>query len=101
MSSKTHFLYQTCLPSFGQALLHAAETSLKFTNGKVSYPDFCNAYDQSLNRLRSSNNERDQETSRWVGRKIYALPEIFAGVIKTIYHLALALFGTPIKGMTS
>ena len=63
-----------------EELLHSVRKNLQFTYVSVSIKDFNEKY----------------SARGWVGRKMIALPNAILGLLKTIYHLAQAVF----KGFT-
>ncbi|MBA3239076.1 MAG: DnaJ domain-containing protein [Parachlamydiaceae bacterium] len=62
-----------------------AKMEVKFTNGHSDYAIFEQRYEGRHNAV---NDEGISETC--LGRKIWAIPNMLIGVVKTIYHLALS-----------
>ena len=62
-----------------------AKKEVKFSNGNADYGIFEGRYEGNYD---SVDDEGVAET--WVGRKIWAIPNMVIGIIKTISHLALS-----------
>ncbi|MBA3603537.1 MAG: hypothetical protein H0W50_07850 [Parachlamydiaceae bacterium] len=67
-------------------VLDAAKKELKFTNGTADYSVFGKKYDKQSDQVRD-----DGVAQTSLGRKIWAIPNMAIGIIKTISHLAFSL----------
>ena len=68
-------------------VLEAAKKNLRFTNGNANYAAFGEQYAEQYDKVCD-----DAVAKTCLGRKIWVIPNIAIGIIKTISHLAFFLF---------
>lgn len=78
MSPFTESLYSKSMYRETEVRIDAKET-LKYQHGRDCYPEFTEKY----NKI---------DSQEWMSRKILAIPRTFSGIVKSVAHLALAVW---------